>query len=219
MSQWRSTTSTLKPSSRRNSSKKRDHSESSIRQIWGLNPLREKNGSLRPIDNRSKGPHKTTHGQGEATSQHSHRGQQTLRHEVPQTDRERVNPLRVHGNCSLLFEPMEVDHLNLEPKLAAELFEPHELLLAEDETEHRTRKQEPVIYIYRLSLSLSLPPLSLSLLSESSSLKTRQNTKQENDTSIYIRTSIYIYLSIYPSIYISSSLKTRLETEQEQRSR
>jgi len=31
-----------------------------------------------------KGPHKATHGQGEATSQHSHRGQQTLRHEVPQ---------------------------------------------------------------------------------------------------------------------------------------
>jgi len=31
-----------------------------------------------------KGPHKATHWQGEATSQHSHRGQQTLRHEVPQ---------------------------------------------------------------------------------------------------------------------------------------
>jgi len=31
-----------------------------------------------------KGPHKATHGQGEATSQQHHRGQQTLRHEVPQ---------------------------------------------------------------------------------------------------------------------------------------
>ena len=31
-----------------------------------------------------KDPHKATHEQGEATSQHSHRGQQTLRHEVPQ---------------------------------------------------------------------------------------------------------------------------------------
>ena len=31
-----------------------------------------------------KGPYKATHGQGEATSQHHHRGQQTLRHEVTQ---------------------------------------------------------------------------------------------------------------------------------------
>jgi len=31
-----------------------------------------------------KGPHKATHGQGEAASQHHHRGQQTLRHEVTQ---------------------------------------------------------------------------------------------------------------------------------------
>ena len=31
-----------------------------------------------------KGPHKATHGQGEATSQHSHRGQHTLRHQVLQ---------------------------------------------------------------------------------------------------------------------------------------
>ena len=38
-----------------------------------------------PAINQSiKGPIKATHGQGEATSQHSHRGQQTLRHEVPQ---------------------------------------------------------------------------------------------------------------------------------------
>ena len=29
-----------------------------------------------------KDPHKDTHGQGEATSQHCHRGQQTLRHKV-----------------------------------------------------------------------------------------------------------------------------------------
>jgi len=36
------------------------------------------------INQSIKGPHKATHGQGEATSQHSHRGQQTLRHEVPQ---------------------------------------------------------------------------------------------------------------------------------------
>jgi len=36
--------------------------------------------------NQIKGPHKATHthGQGEATSQHRHRGQQTLRHEVTQ---------------------------------------------------------------------------------------------------------------------------------------
>jgi len=41
----------------------------------------------RNIFNQSiKGPHKhkTTHGQGEAASQHNHRGQQTLRHKVPQ---------------------------------------------------------------------------------------------------------------------------------------
>jgi len=31
-----------------------------------------------------KGPHKATHAHGEATSQHYHRGQQTLRHEVTQ---------------------------------------------------------------------------------------------------------------------------------------
>jgi len=31
-----------------------------------------------------KGPHTASHGQGEATSQHHHRGQQTLRHEVTQ---------------------------------------------------------------------------------------------------------------------------------------
>jgi len=31
-----------------------------------------------------KGPHKATHRQGEATSQHRHRGQQTLRREVTQ---------------------------------------------------------------------------------------------------------------------------------------
>ena len=32
-----------------------------------------------------KGPHKATHGQGETISQHSHRGQQTLCDEVPQS--------------------------------------------------------------------------------------------------------------------------------------
>jgi len=38
-----------------------------------------------PHSNQSiKGPHKATHAQGEATSEHYHRGQQTLRHEVPQ---------------------------------------------------------------------------------------------------------------------------------------
>jgi len=31
-----------------------------------------------------KGPHKATHGQGKAASQHHHRGQQTLRQEVTQ---------------------------------------------------------------------------------------------------------------------------------------
>jgi len=36
------------------------------------------------INQSIKGPHKATHGQGKATSQHSHRIQQTLRHEVPQ---------------------------------------------------------------------------------------------------------------------------------------
>jgi len=35
--------------------------------------------------NSSKGPHKATHGQGEATSQHCHRGQQTLSPEVTQS--------------------------------------------------------------------------------------------------------------------------------------
>jgi len=39
---------------------------------------------VKPDSDSIKGPHKATHGQGEATSQHSHRGQQTLRHEVPQ---------------------------------------------------------------------------------------------------------------------------------------
>ena len=37
-----------------------------------------------PINQPTNGPHRATHGQGEATSQHSHRGQQTLRHEVLQ---------------------------------------------------------------------------------------------------------------------------------------
>jgi len=38
-----------------------------------------------PINQSIKGPHKAAHGQkGEATSQHHHRGQQTLHHEVMQ---------------------------------------------------------------------------------------------------------------------------------------
>jgi len=36
------------------------------------------------INQAIKGPHKATHGQGEATFQHHYRGQQTLRHEVTQ---------------------------------------------------------------------------------------------------------------------------------------
>jgi len=37
------------------------------------------------INQSIKGRHKATHGQGEATSQHHHKGQQTLRHKVTQT--------------------------------------------------------------------------------------------------------------------------------------
>jgi len=48
-----------------------------------------------------KGPHKATHGQGEATSQHSLRGQQTLRHEVTQAwgAKPPVLPLPAKGNA------------------------------------------------------------------------------------------------------------------------
>ena len=42
----------------------------------------ELRSSSRSINQSIKGPHKATHGQGEATSQHHNRGQQTLRHEV-----------------------------------------------------------------------------------------------------------------------------------------
>jgi len=54
-------------------------------------------GGVIVLNQSIKGPHKATHGQGEATSQHHHRGQQTLRHEVPQQsedngDKQRERP-------------------------------------------------------------------------------------------------------------------------------
>jgi len=53
---------------------------------WGRRPHRGATACrlLERDDRGVDGPGKATHGQGEATSQHSHRGQHTLRYEVPQ---------------------------------------------------------------------------------------------------------------------------------------
>jgi len=57
-------------------------------------------GEDTPINVSIKGSHEATHGQGEAASQHNHRGQQTLRHEMPQEDTRvgRVSSLRNPGS-------------------------------------------------------------------------------------------------------------------------